>query len=317
MKPLVSLICLCFNHRLYLRQAIESVVKQTYDNIQIILIDDASTDGSQEELKKIADENPTAELILLPQNIGNCKAFNVALQKVKGDFVIDFATDDVMLPHHIEKLVTHFQQLDESYGVVFTDATYIDEKDNALRYHFDYLLKKKLIQSIPQGDIFHMVLTTYFIPGPTMMVRKKIFEDLGGYDEALAYEDFDFWIRSARNYKYSFLNENQMFIRRSKTSMSAGLYKQGDNQLHSTYLICKKAKALCRDSEDENALRHRVLYEFRHAVLSENKTEAKLLADFLEELNSTGFQFYFLKLANALPLPWHVFRKLYHRIRFK
>ena len=316
MKPLVSVICLCYNHKLYLREAIESVLKQTYSNLQIILIDDASTDGSPEELKKLASENSIAELILLPRNIGNCKAFNVALRKVKGDFVIDFATDDVMLPQHIQKVVARFQSLDESFGVVFTDATYIDEQGNPIRDHFNYLLNKKLIQLIPQGDIFRKVLTTYFIPGPTMMARKKVMDDLGGYDETLAYEDFDFWMRSSRNFKYTFLNENQMRIRRSKTSMSAMLYQPGDKQLYSTYMICKKAKELCRDEEDRNALRHRVLYEFRQAVLSENKTDAKLFADFLEELKSTGFQFHLLKLANALPLPWNIFRSLYHRIRF-
>jgi glycosyltransferase involved in cell wall biosynthesis len=316
MKPLVSVVCLCYNQRPYLREAIKSVIKQTYDHLQVIAIDDASTDGSQAELEKIASEYPFIELILLPQNVGNCKAFNMALKKVKGEYVIDFAVDDVMNPLHIEKLVNKFQQLDESYGVVFTDATYIDEQGRFLRTHFDYLLKKKLIRSIPQGDVFREVLTTYFIPGPTMLVRKKVMDDLGGYDESLAYEDFDFWLRSSRKYKYAFLDENEMLIRKSKTSMSAGLYRPGDRQLHSTYLICRKVKTLCISDEDRRALEHRVMYEFRQAVFSENREEANLFANLIVELNARDAQFFFLKTLNVLPFPWRRLRKLYHQWKY-
>lgn len=317
MKPLVSVVCLCYNQRPYLREAIESVIKQTYDHLQVIAIDDASTDGSQAELEKIASEYPFIELILLPQNIGNCKAFNLALKKVKGEYVIDFAVDDVMKPPHIEKLVNKFQQLDQSYGVVFTDATYIDEQGRFLRTHFNYLLKKKLIRSIPQGDVFREVLTTYFIPGPTMLVRKKVMDDLGGYDESLAYEDFDFWLRSSRKYKYAFLDENEMLIRKSSRSLSSGWYESGDRQLHSTYLICcKMMKSYCQTGADFDSLKKRVLYEFRQSVFSNNKSEAKLFAGLLKEMNQRGWQYYFLSLLGRIPFSLRGIRKWYHRLRF-
>jgi glycosyltransferase involved in cell wall biosynthesis len=316
MRPVVSVICLCYNQKPYLKEAVDSVLKQTYDALQIILVDDASIDGSQNELKRIAQENPQLDLILLSENVGNCKAFNIGLKKATGDFIIDFATDDVMLPRHIEKVISHFQQLDESYGVVFTDATYVDEKGNALRNHFDYLLKRKLIKSVPQGDVFRNVLTTYFIPGPTTVIRKKVMDELGGYDETLAYEDFDFWIRSSRIFNYSFLNENLFRIRKTKTSMSSGLYRQGDRQLHSTYLICKKTKALCRDEEDLNALRQRVLYEFKQAFFSENRMEAKLFAEFLAELKVEKASYYLLRIMNAVPFPWRLLRKFYYQLKY-
>lgn len=292
MNPLVTVICLCHNHRRFLRQSIESVLNQTYKNLQIILVDDASADGSQEELKEIAKENPNVEMVLLPQNLGNCKAFNVGWRKAKGDFIIDFATDDVMLPMHIEKVVDHFQKLDDNYGVVFSDATFIDENGNFIRNHFEHLKKKKLIQSVPQGDVFRNVLTRYFIPGPTTVVRRNVFESLGGYDENLSYEDFDFWVRSSRYFKYSFLNENQIQIRRLSTSMSANL----KSQLHSTYLICQKAKDLCKDEQDSKALQQRALYELRHSVTYRDRANAKLFSQLLEELKFKNFESRFLNL---------------------
>ena len=292
MKPLVTVICLCYNHRRFLRQTVESVLNQTYKSLQIILIDDASSDGSQEELKKITNENPNLELILLPQNLGNCKAFNVAWRKAKGDFIIDFATDDVMLPRHIEKVIDHFQKLDESFGVVFTDATYIDEYGKFIGNHFEYLIGRKLIRSIPQGDIFRNVLTRYFIPGPTMVVRRKVFESLNGYDENLTYEDFDFWVRSSRNFNYSFLDENQIQIRRLATSMSANL----KSQLQSTYLICQKAKTLCRDEQDIKALQQRVLYELRHSVKYCDQATSRLFSQLLKDLKFKNIESQILNL---------------------
>jgi glycosyltransferase involved in cell wall biosynthesis len=286
MNPLVTVICLCYNHKSFLRQAIESVLHQTHKNIQVILVDDASTDGSQEELKKLASEHPQVELLLLRQNLGNCKAFNAGWQKAKGDFIVDFSTDDVMLPGHLEKVVAHFQKLDDTFGVVFTDATVVDENGKFIRKHFENLINRKLISSIPQGDIFKDVLTRYFIPGPTMVVRRKVFEVLNGYDENLSYEDFDFWVRSSRQFKYAFLNEREVQIRKLSTSMSANLKKQ----LHSTYIVCQKAKGLCCDKIEMKALQHRVLYELRHAVIYRDRTHAKLFSQLLRELKFKNWE---------------------------
>ncbi|MBI3481612.1 MAG: glycosyltransferase family 2 protein, partial [Bacteroidetes bacterium] len=176
MKPLVSVVCLCYNHEQFVREAIESVVNQTYPNIQLIIVDDCSHDGSASIIQQLVDQNPRITFIQLKENIGNCAAFNKGFALVKGDFVIDFATDDVMLGDRIEKQVNQFLKLDQSYGVAFTNADYIDSKGAFLRNHVEHLRGKKLISKIPEGSIFRDVLTRYFICGPTMMVRKKVFD---------------------------------------------------------------------------------------------------------------------------------------------
>src|SRR5688572_7890154 len=126
-RPLVSVICLCYNHQRFVREAVESVLNQSYKNIQVIIADDASTDNSVLEIKALKTENPTVELLLLPNNLGNCKAFNEALKLARGEFIIDFATDDLMMPNRIERQVGFFQRLDSTVGLIYTDAVYIDE----------------------------------------------------------------------------------------------------------------------------------------------------------------------------------------------
>jgi glycosyltransferase involved in cell wall biosynthesis len=317
LNPLVSVVCLCYNHRSFVREAILSVVHQTYQPLQIIVVDNASTDGSTDEINRLKQEHPNLEIILNPRNLGNCRAFNEVLPFIKGAFVIDFSTDDVMLPERIQRQAEFFGTLDESCGVVFTDATYIDAAGNFLRDHFEYLVRNRLITRVPAGNVYRNVLTTYFIPGPTMMVRREVFDSLQGYDENLAYEDFDFWVRSSRIYRYAYLDYKSTRIRKVAGSMSTGWYVPGDAQLHSTYLICRKAQLLNRDAEDIAALTQRVRYEFRQSVASGNHREARDFYSLLKELRGTRLMERLLWVASVLRLPLTMWRRLYHRLRYR
>lgn len=315
-KPLVSVVCLCYNQARFVEEAINSVLMQTYANIQLIVVDDASTDHSAAIIKQIVSQHPSIEYLLLTENLGNCRAFNRGLTLAKGEFIIDFAADDVFMPERIERQVEFFSTLDASYGVVFTDAIYIDERGKFLREHYAYLFWKKLLKVIPEGDVYRHVLSRYFICSPTMIVRKEVMDELHGYDEALSYEDFDFWVRSSRTYRYAYLDRKLTKVRRSARSMSTGWYRQGDRQLHSTYLVCKKALALNRTEEDHRALALRLKYELRQSVFSENRTEADHFYVFLRQINRTAVIDHLLWLLNKFRLPLSFLRRWYHQVRY-
>jgi glycosyltransferase involved in cell wall biosynthesis len=315
-KPLVSVVCLCYNQARFVEEAINSVLAQTYANIQLIVVDDASTDNSAAIIREIASKHPTIEHLLLPENLGNCRAFNRALPLARGEFIIDLAADDVFMPDRIERQVEIFSSLDDSFGVVFTDAIYIDEDGKFLREHYAYLFRKNLLKGIPEGDVYRHVLTRYFICSPTMMVRKKVMDDLHGYDESLSYEDFDFWVRSSRIYRYAYLDLKLTKVRRSARSMSVGWYRQGDRQLHSTYLVCRKALTLNRTEEDHRALAWRLKYELRQSVFSENHQEAGLFYALLRQTGRAGVADHLLFQLNKLGLPLAYLRRWYHRMRY-
>lgn len=315
--PLVSVICLCYNHERFVREALGSVLQQTYSNLQIIVVDDASTDNSVRVIGQTILSAPHVQFLPLKKNVGNCKAFNAGLALAKGEYIIDFATDDRMAPERIERQVKFFASFDGSYGVNFTDAVYIDADGKVLRHHYDYLLRKGLIDHIPEGNVYPFVLGTYFISSPTMMIRRKVLDMLRGYDETLAYEDFDFWVRSSRWFNYCFLNEQLTFVRRTKASMSAGWYRQGDPQLYSTYKVCRKALVLNRSPEDRQALVKRVRYELRQSVFSENHTEADLFYGLLKELQSVSLTDRLLFMLNKLRLPLALLRTQYHKLRYR
>jgi hypothetical protein len=222
-----------------------------------------------------------------------------------------------MLPERIEKQVKFFEQLDESYGVVFTEAAYMDENGQHLYYHFQNKLSHLYPDKIPIGDVYTNVLSTYFISSPTMMMKKKVLDALDGYDEQLAYEDFDFWVRSARHYKYAFLDECLTKVRKLECSLSSRLYRPGDPQLYSTYLVCLKAVKLNKSSDEQKALVKRIKFEIRQAVFSDNTREADLFFNLLqmEEKMKGIYRFYFWLSKMPIKLWW--LRNLYLKLRYR
>jgi glycosyltransferase involved in cell wall biosynthesis len=315
-QPLVSVICLCHNHERFLGEAIDSVRKQTYENIEIIVVDDASSDRSKEQIRKILQHDPSISFLSLTENIGNCAAFNAGLALARGEFVVDFSTDDVMMPDRIAEQLRLFHSLDETYGVVFTDVEYISEAGEHLYCHYEYLRKKRLIKSIPQGDVYVYILSTYFVSSPSMLVRRNVFDDINGYDPNLAYEDFDFWVRSSRKYKYAFLNKVLTKVRKHEKSLSKKQYIRGSRQLHSTYLVCRKAQQLNKTENENKALIRRLRYEFRHAILTHHFEESKLFLNMLRELSAVRPIEWLLWYLRKLPIPLSNIRAAYQRLRY-
>lgn len=309
-NPLVSVICLCYNQAAFLKESLESVWNQTYENIQLIVVDDCSTDQSIQEIEKLLVDKDVL-FIKLETNIGNTSAFNRGLKFVKGDYVIDLAADDVLDKDRIKKQVAFFNTCSDKVGVIYSDAMYISESRQMQSRHFS---NKKLRPH--QGDIYKELIGKYFIPTPTMMIRKSVFDELNGYDPHLAYEDFDFWIRSSRNWEYAFQDEILTYIRKVKGSFSTKAYTLNNNQVHSTYLVCKKIYELNSSESEQTALRKRLSYEIRQASFSGNQNEAKRFFGILKEMNGGGMGINSLMLLNKLNINFSVIRNLYHKLMY-
>lgn len=256
-SPLVSVICLCYNHDRFLRDSIESVLNQSYASIELIIVDDASTDSSLAKIEEVISEHPRIKLIKLDKNVGNCSAFNIGFAQCNGDYIIDFAADDILLSNRIEVGVRAMEAIGNEFGVQFSDANLIDEFGNHLGRHSD----KHPHDSIPIGDIYLEIIRRYFICSPTMLIRRSVFEKIGGYDEALDYEDFDFWVRSSRHFKYLYLPMVLVNRRIVSNSMRSQQFKRGSSQQRSTFQVCKKIQELNWTKEEKGALKQRVKYE--------------------------------------------------------
>jgi glycosyltransferase involved in cell wall biosynthesis len=261
-SPLVSVICLCYNHERFVEDAIQSVQGQTYTNVELIIVDDCSTDASVQIIEKILTSLRNAKFKALQVNSGNCRAFNEGLKMASGEFIIDLAADDVLNPDRIEKGIQAFRLTSEETGVNFTDAELINERGIRTGYHSDRFPH----ESIPQGNVYTEILFRYFINSPTMMIRRSVLEKLHGYDETLAYEDFDFWVRSSRDFNYCYTPEALVKKRILPDSLGKSQHKKGSKQMMSTFRVCEKAFALNRTKEEHLALKKRIRYELAHAL---------------------------------------------------
>jgi glycosyltransferase involved in cell wall biosynthesis len=265
--PLVSVICLCYNHSKYVVESLESVLSQSYANIELIIVDDASTDDSQSVIKSFIESLPRVRFIPLTNNNGNCRAFNIGWQASSGDFVIDLAADDLLLPERISLGIECLVNRGSEYGVHFGDARIIDTNGIFLREH---LTASYFQDAVPEGILFSTLLAKYFINPATMMFSKPLLDFLEGYDESLAYEDFDLWVRSSKEFKYCYSNDILISKRIVKDGHSSKQYKPGSKILNSTLRVCEKAYKLCETNEEYQALLIRLKYEMKMAFLSLN-----------------------------------------------
>lgn len=266
-QPLVTIICISFNHSPYIEDALNSIRNLEYPHLQLIIADDASTDDSQKVIEKLAT-GLECELVLNSQNIGHCKTFNKALKLVKGEYVIDLAADDMLLPQSIETAVERFTKSDDSYGVFFANSTLINAVGKEVGNH----LTKSFFKSgvVPEGDVYKILLSKYFISPPTMVYRKSLLDRLNGYNEDLAYEDFDFLVRSSRTTNYCYSSEITVKKRILSSSVSSNQYVKNSKMLHSTLAICKTAFGQNRDKAEDWALLKRIAYEGKMSLSSRN-----------------------------------------------
>lgn len=277
--PLVTVICICYNQARFVEAALDSVISQSYKDVELIVIDDGSTDGSAKIIKRWIANHPETTLLLNATNLGYCKTFNKAYAISKGEYIIDLAADDVLQPNRIEVGLSAFRNSEIDYGVTFSDAEHTDEQGNLLRLHSD----KHPHHTIPSGDIYKDVIDRYFICSPTMMFKRSVVEYLKGYDESLTYEDFDFWVRASRKFKFIYTPQVLLKKRAVDTSMSKKQFKCGGDQRKSTLMVCYKIKSLNRSAEEDAALRRRVLYEIK---ISLKLLDLRLAFDYFKLLRS-------------------------------
>ena len=270
-QPLVSVICLCHNQATYVLEALESVLKQSYPSVELIIVDDGSADGTKEAIKGFLESNEQVEFVDIPSAIGNCAAFNQGWRKASGEFIIDLAADDILLPTRVE---IGIKRLNESgAGVHFSDADLVNEQGKFMSRH-----NERFQSEIPEGDIYAVLVEKYLVCPSTMMIRQEVLEKLNGYDESMAFEDFDFWVRSARHFDYCYSDEVLVKKRIVKESHSA---RQGEfrNKHQQTILkVCQKVLEMNRTVEEGSALKKRCWHEIRQCI---KKGNLGLIPDYL------------------------------------
>jgi len=239
-KPLVSVIAVCFNHSRFLAECLDSIRNQTYKNVQLLIIDDCSTDSSVLTIRDwISRTKMDCTFLVHKENMGVCSTLNEALSYANGKYVAMIATDDIWMPEKLARQVAHLESLSESAGVLYSDAYQINEDGDQLPRLF--IESHRHFAVAPEGNILPALLEGNFIPAMTTLIRRTALETVGPYDERLAYEDFDMWLRLSHRFMFAFSPYISAKYRIVSTSLTSTVLRPGKpSRFVSDFIIYSK-----------------------------------------------------------------------------
>lgn len=242
-SPLVSILMPCYNAERYIREAINSALAQTYENIELIIIDAESTDRSVEIVQSYKD--PRIRLIKHKYE-SIIATRNALFKEANGMYFTFLDSDDIYLPDKVREEVG-FLDKHPDYSSVYCDLKYFfdDAPEKLYRHRYTFY----------SGNIFPQLLDKLFITNTTFMTRREVVEKIGNYDESLGVvEDWDYFLRIAyAGYKIGFLSKdlvryrlrwdnhtrfaNQALVQQSNVNIIENFKKRMTPEEHQRYQI--------------------------------------------------------------------------------
>jgi glycosyltransferase involved in cell wall biosynthesis len=201
---LVSVIIPTYERSHILDRSIKSVLNQSYENLELIIVDDGSKDSILDLVSEIKDSRMRS--IRLPENKGAAAARNAGIKISNGDFIAFLDSDDEWLPDKLQLSLDIFKNNDNgNIGLVYTNGWLV--KENQKNSYFENLNPSRFIYTDDERKL-NIFPTSIVSPGPPFwMLPKKIVSRIGFFDERMRnWEDVDFFVRVANSYDIYFLN---------------------------------------------------------------------------------------------------------------
>jgi glycosyltransferase involved in cell wall biosynthesis len=216
-NSLISIILPVYNGEKYLGQAIESCINQTYKNLELIVVNDNSTDNTLTIIKFYAQKDDRIKIINNEVNKKLPASLNIGHKLAKGDYITWTSHDNILKSNFLECLFTTL--INNDADIVFSNYDIIWEEGRFKRVH------------IP-GPVEHLIYGIQI--GASFLYKKKVFQELNGYDIKLfLLEDYDFWIRASFKFKFFHLRENLYQYRLNPFSLTSKI--QNDKNFNENY----------------------------------------------------------------------------------
>ncbi len=182
LNPLVSVVIASYNHAPYIEECIKSILIQTYPHIELLVVDDGSTDDSVERIGRLQAEHGFD--FQVQQNQGLTRTLNSAIARAKGELIVPFGSDDVMLPERLAKQVAYLADKPE-VGICAGNIELIDSEGKLFpeaRQRRDIPFRR-----MDFDDVF--MERKPYAPATTLMIRKEALDKVGGFDPEIRLED--------------------------------------------------------------------------------------------------------------------------------
>ncbi len=256
----VSIVLPTYNSGSYIEETIDSILKQDYDDFEIVIVDDASTDDTRNIIHKINSEK--IKYHCLENNHGGpSKPRNIGIEKSNGDYIVFFDSDDLMLKDRISSAVDVLESNPDIH-LSFSDIIKFKNSydDSGRRFLDEYRelskLKTNLVgpecYEIFNADAYRSLFYENYIPTSTVTVRKKVFEEIGGFDESLTNsDDLDMWFRISNVYNIVYIDKATVGYRVREGSISTRGAKLSLNRAK-TYI---KQQGISKNTELEKQIK--------------------------------------------------------------
>lgn len=215
--PLVSVIVPAYNAELFIEETLNSILTQTYKNIEVLVVDDGSQDQTAAIVERVMQRDSRIELLRQP-NAGVATARNLAIQKARGEFIAPVDADDIWFPQNLEKQVQCLVQAEPTVGLVYAWSADIDEQG---------LLTGEFRASMIAGEVYATLLCHNFLGNASAsLIRRACFEKVGSYScqmkkhHATGCEDWDLYLRIAEFYQFRVVPEFLIGYRKLPGTMS-------------------------------------------------------------------------------------------------
>jgi len=220
--PLVSVVIPTYNAEAHLSATLVSVINQTYGHLEILVVDDGSSDRSAEIVRDFMARDPRVSLLQQP-NAGVAQARNYGIRMAGGSLIAPLDADDLWGPTKIERQVARFLEADDRLALVYTWSHNVDEDGRVMRL--------KGSRAEWEGDVFHQLIETNLVGnGSNPLMRRDRVLDAGGYDPKLraqgaeGCEDWKLYLRLAERYEFAVVRECLVGYRQTPGTMSRNLW---------------------------------------------------------------------------------------------
>ncbi|NQV89889.1 glycosyltransferase [Candidatus Uhrbacteria bacterium] len=194
----ISVIMSVYNGERFLRDAVLSVLAQNEQDLELLLVDDASSDSTSLIIKELAQEDSRIRILTNSTNLGLTKSLNIALAHAQGKYIARLDADDIALPNRFTKQL-EFLNTHSDIDVLGTAYIWIDESGSVIDHP----------STITDSDELHRTLPRFnpFLHSSIMM-RKRVLDHVGGYDETYKKaQDYDLWLRLSSSHRFANLPE--------------------------------------------------------------------------------------------------------------
>lgn len=269
-QPTVSVLMPSFNYGRYLPLAANSVLAQTFSDLELIIVDDCSSDGSRAIAEEYARVDDRVITVFHPVNRGLAATRNTALAASSGKFIALCDADDIWLPEKLEHQLDAFRGRDE-LGLVHSDALIMDAKGCLSGQQFSRLFHRKNQRT--SGDLFDELCRRNFICVPSVVLRREAILYAGGFEERLrSLEDWVCWTKVSRNYQFEYIDAALVHYRMHSASLSHNSEGMARNRIIALRLLLESLSDIARQPLSRLhyslGMSHLELREMRAAMLS-------------------------------------------------